>query len=127
MKSTTVNWGENKPGELNYYQFYESFKHLPYDLTPNDMRMLLAIADENPNGFITVKDFIPVGIEAIKTFLHRNKLMAKQKIYTKEINPETIKLVYMNNAAFGKKYLTRKLHKFDTDPETKEHKGFVTF
>jgi hypothetical protein len=56
--------------------------------------MLLAIADENPNGMITVKDFIPVGIDAIKTFLARNKLMAKQKISTKEINPDSMKLVF---------------------------------
>lgn len=67
---------------------------MPYDLTPNDIRMLLAIADENPNGMITVKDFIPVGIDAIKTFLARNKLMAKQKISTKEINPDSMKLVF---------------------------------
>jgi hypothetical protein len=41
------------------------------------MRMLLAVADENANGKITVKDFIPVGIDQCKTFLARNKLMSK--------------------------------------------------
>lgn len=54
------------------------------------MRYLLAIADENKNGRISWREFIPTGIDAIKTFLARNKLMAKEKIFTKEINPESL-------------------------------------
>ena len=90
VESKVVNYGANEAGELNYYQFFNSFKQLPYDLSPNDMRYLLAIADENKNGRISWRDFIPVGIDAIKTFLARNKQLAKEKIFTKEINPETL-------------------------------------
>lgn len=61
-------------GQLSYQQFYDAFKLLPtYDLCENDIRVLLALADENNVGNITWADFIPVGIEAIKTFLARNK------------------------------------------------------
>jgi hypothetical protein len=35
-------------------QFYEAFKLLPtYDLAENDIRVLLALADENQSGNIT--------------------------------------------------------------------------
>ena len=41
-------------GELSYVQFYEAFKLLPtYDLDENDIRVLLALADENDMGNIT--------------------------------------------------------------------------
>ena len=68
----------NNNGELTYSQFYNAFLELPtYDLQENDIRTLMALADENENGQITWKDFIPVGIEAIKSFLARNKQLAK--------------------------------------------------
>lgn len=127
VKSDVVQYSPNEPGELNYSQFFNSFASLPYDLTHNDMRLLLAIADENPNGRITWRDFIPVGIEAIKTFLARNKLMQKEKILTKEINPETLMLVYKHQAAMATKYLMRKFKSVDVNEETKEHSGFVSF
>jgi hypothetical protein len=38
----------------------------------------LALADENPNGKITWKEFIPFGINAIQVFLERNKQMVKK-------------------------------------------------
>lgn len=70
---------ENQNGELTYVQFFEAFKLLPtYDLCDNDIRVLLALADENQSGNITWAEFIPVGISAIKTFLARNKMLAKQ-------------------------------------------------
>ena len=63
-------------GQLTYAQFYEAFKLLPtYDLCENDIRVLLSLAEENENGAITWSDFIPVGIDAIKTFLARNKML----------------------------------------------------
>ena len=41
-------------GQLSYFQFYEAFKLLPtYDLAENDIRVLLALADENESGNIT--------------------------------------------------------------------------
>ena len=91
------------------------------------MRLLLAIADENPNTHIAWQKFIPVGIEAIKTFLARNKLMQKEKILTKEINPEMLMLVYKQQTAMATKYLMRKFKEVDINEETKEHSGFVSF
>ena len=53
-------------GELEYRTFYEAFKKLDqYNLSENDVRILLALADENPNGKITWREFIPYGINAI--------------------------------------------------------------
>lgn len=76
--TSAAKFSPNEPGELNYSQFYNSFNSLQYQLTPNDIKNLLAIADENKNGKISWREFIPVGIDAIKTFLARNKIEAKQ-------------------------------------------------
>ena len=80
--------------------------------------MLLAIADENKNGKISWREFIPVGIDAIKTFLARNKLMAKGQIYDREVNPDTMKLVFEYDS---------NIEMVDIDKETKEHSGCVSF
>jgi hypothetical protein len=53
-------------GELSYDQFYNAFKKLQnYNLEENDLRTLLSLADENANGKISWKEFIPHGISAI--------------------------------------------------------------
>lgn len=122
-----MGWKENHPGELNYAQFYESFKDLPYDLSQNDMRMLLAIADESPNGAINWKEFIPVSIDATKTFLARNKLMSKGKLFSKELDTDTMGKLFTGGVAMASKILTRKFKKADYDLETKSFSGFTSF
>jgi hypothetical protein len=91
------------------------------------MRYLLAIADENKNGRISWREFIPVGIEAIQTFLARNKLMTKEKIFTKDINLESFALIYKHQAQMTAKHILRKFRLKDFNPETKEHSGFIDF
>ena len=49
---------------------------------------------ENENGKITWKDFIPIGIKAVQIFLERNKRLAKQTDAQKEINKDSLRLVY---------------------------------
>ena len=115
-------------GQLSYFQFYEAFKLLPtYDLAENDIRVLLALADENESGNITWETFIPVGIEAIKTFLARNKLLAKQPVNVKEINKETLKYVFETEIAAISLIIQRRFEAHDTDPESKEHSGKINF
>lgn len=115
-------------GELTYAQFFTAFNELPtYDLDENDIRTLLALADENENGHISWQQFIPVGIEAIKTFLARNKSLAKQPVSAKEVNKETLKFVFETEIAQIALILQRRFEAFDTHPETKEHSGKISF
>ena len=115
-------------GQLTYAQFYEAFKLLPtYDLCENDIRVLLALADENENGHITWQDFISVGIDAIKTFLARNKMLQKQPAASKEISKETLKFVFDTEIQAIALILQRRFEAFDTDVETKEHTGKINF
>ena len=115
-------------GQLTYNQFYEAFKLLPtYDLCENDIRVLLALADENPSGMITWADCIPEGIDAIKTFLARNKMLAKQAANIKEINKDTLKFVFETEISSCNTILQRRFEAHDTDPETKEHSGKINF
>lgn len=81
-------------GSLSYQEFADAFKTLSYDLTENDIKTLIALADDNKDLSISWEEFIPVGIESIKTFFERNKQMQKQKEGHKEIRKEALKLVY---------------------------------
>jgi len=62
-------------GELSYTEFANAFKTLSYGLTDNDIKTLIALADDNNDGKITWEEFIPVAIDAIKTFFARNKAL----------------------------------------------------
>ena len=87
----------------------------------------MALADENSVGNITWADFIPVGIEAIKTFLARNKILAKQAATNKEINKDTLKFVFETEIQAINLILQRRFAAYDTDAESKEHTGKITF
>jgi hypothetical protein len=91
----------------------------------------MALADENPNGQITWRDFIPVGIDAIKSFLARNKALAKQvaksSALQQELNKATFKFVYEHEIAKINEILVRRFEFYDTDEETKEHSGMINF
>ena len=89
---------DDHSGELEYKQFKEAFLNLDeqYMLVDSDVHCLLALADENANGKITWKEFIPTAIMAIQIFLDRNKRLAKQPEALKEVNKETLKLIYEN-------------------------------
>lgn len=121
-----------KSGELTYRQFYDAFRLLPtYDLQENDIRTLMALADENANGAITWREFIPVGIEAIKSFLARNKMMqkllVKQGALQAELSKQTLKFVFEGEIQKVAEVTQRRFEAFDTDEETKEHSGMINF
>jgi len=63
---------KDKSGMLSYNEFRDAFRVLSYGLNDNDINMLIALADENKDEFICWKEFIPIGIDAIKTFYSRN-------------------------------------------------------
>lgn len=63
---------KDKSGQLSYTEFRDSFRVLSYGLNDNDINMLIALADENKDEKISWREFIPVGIDAIKTFYTRN-------------------------------------------------------
>lgn len=64
-------------GKLSYSEFRDSFRTLSYGLNDNDINMLIALADEDEDEMINWREFIPIGIEAIRTFYCRNLLKAK--------------------------------------------------
>ena len=59
-------------GLLTYTEFRDSFRTLSYGLNDNDINMLIALADENKAEKIDWQLFIPIGIQAIRTFYTRN-------------------------------------------------------
>ena len=59
-------------GKLTYSQFEDSFNTLTYGLNDNDVNMLIALADEDDEELIDWQEFLPIGIQMIKTMLHRN-------------------------------------------------------
>ena len=82
-------------GLLTYKEFYNSFKNLAYDLSENDTRAMVALAEETEDSMqIPWQQFIPVGIEAIKTFISRNKSLAKKHALDRTVNKDTLRLIY---------------------------------
>ena len=84
---------KNKTGRLNYEEFKDAFRTLSYGLNDNDISMMVALADEDQDEMITWNEFIPIGIEAIKTFYSRNITKKKAEKMTHP-DPEALKLVY---------------------------------
>ena len=80
-------------GKLTYTEFRDSFRTLSYGLNDNDINMLIALADEDQDELINWNEFIPIGIDAIKTFYSRN-IVKKQAEKMKHPNPDALKLVY---------------------------------
>jgi len=61
-----------KTGLLTYAQFKDSFKSLTYNLTEHDVKMMIALADEDENELIPWKNFVPIGIDLVRTIYRRN-------------------------------------------------------
>lgn len=79
---------------------------------------MLALADENPNGRITWRDFIPVGIRAVQLFLERNKQLNKivKESGNKsgiEVCKDTLKLTYEFEIKMANELLQRRFQKHD--------------
>lgn len=84
---------KNRTGQLTYEEFKDAFRTLSYGLNDNDINMMVALADENEDEMIDWDEFIPIGIEAIKTFYTRN-IVKKQSEQMTHPDPEALKLVY---------------------------------
>lgn len=87
------NADKDGSGMLSYNEFRDAFRVLTYGLNDNDINMLIALADEDKNELINWNEFIPIGINAIKTFYTRN-IVKKSAEKMKHPNPEALKLVY---------------------------------
>jgi Ca2+-binding EF-hand superfamily protein len=48
----------SKSGLISCAEFYEAFKTLSYGLSENDIKILIALADENKDGLIEWESFI---------------------------------------------------------------------
>lgn len=105
-------------GKLSYTEFRESFRTLSYGLNDNDINMLIALADENQDELINWQEFIPIGIEAIKTFFVR-KLAKKSAEKMKHPNPNALKLVYWEEIENTYRLLKHKFNTADTGKDGK--------
>ena len=75
LEEMFYEFDKDKSGYLDNEEFYEAFKSLSYGLSENDIRTLMALADENNDGKISWEEFIPIGIDTIKSFFARNKTL----------------------------------------------------
>lgn len=115
-------FAKNGKEMISYEEFRNSFKKLSYELSDNDVNMLIALADEEPNEKIDWKKFIPLSLKTIKIFYQRNPIESGdlKKVYEKEIkicykmlrrkfgNEETISLEKFKGIIRSCKHLTPK-------------------
>lgn len=77
-------------GYLDYIQFKNSFRRLTYDLSENDVLMMVAMADEREEDEkINWRDFIPIGLHLIRSMYRRN-LSGNNK----PVEPDALQTVY---------------------------------
>lgn len=110
---------KDKSGALDYNEFKESFKRLSYGLNDNDIYTLIALADEDEDGKITWEEFVPIGIEAIKTFYARNKTMQNSKEIIKKLDKEALEKVYYREISKAWEILEKEFKKLDIHEEGK--------
>jgi hypothetical protein len=65
-------------GKLSYSEFRDAFRSLSYGLNDNDINMMVALADENEDESIDWREFVDIGVQAIKTIYARNFALEKQ-------------------------------------------------
>lgn len=100
-------------GKLTYNEFRDSFRTLSYGLNDNDINMLIALADEDHDERIDWQEFIPIGIDAIRTFYTRNiHKAASEKMSSPD--PDSLKLVYWDEIHKVNTLLSYKFKEVDT-------------
>lgn len=99
-------------GKLTYTEFRDSFRTLSYGLNDNDINMLIALADEDGDEMISWEEFIPIGIDAIRTFYTRN-MVKKHAEKMSHGNPEALKLVYWKEIEKCNRLLSYKFNEID--------------
>jgi Ca2+-binding EF-hand superfamily protein len=102
-------------GFLSYEQFEDAFKNLSYGLCDNDVQNLIALADEDKDGKISWEEFVPVGIDAIRTFFSRNKVLKLAKERKREANKEAMACVYMDEINKSHEILTKRFKLIDEE------------
>jgi hypothetical protein len=90
LEEMFANFDKDKSGFLEVEEFYEAFRTLSYGLSENDIRTLMALADENMDGIISWEEFIPIGIDTIKAFFARNKTLQRAKAFEREISKDAL-------------------------------------
>ena len=74
---------------------------------------MIALADENDDGKISWEEFVPVGIESIKTFFARNAVLQKKKELETQVDEAAMKLIYMDEIKKSDEILQKVFKKID--------------
>ena len=85
------------------------------------MKTLIALADDNQDGQISWREFIPIGIDCIKTFFSRNKAVQKMKERDREVKREALRMIYSDEIAKCGAIMLRRFKTID-----EKNTGFVT-
>lgn len=77
--------------------------------------MMIALADENDDEKIDWREFIPIGIDAVKTIYVRN--MSKREMDMKQPEPEALKFIFWDEIMKTYKLLEKRFQKLDNVKE----------
>ena len=112
---------KDKSGNLSYEEFSDAFKTLSYCLSENDIKTLIALADDDKDNKISWREFIPVAIDSIKTFFARNKALQKLKEKEREVRKEAFKMIQNDEVVKCGVVMRRKFRYLD-----EKNTGFIT-
>ena len=84
---------------------------------------MVALADEDyETGLIDWERFIPIGIDSIKTFFMRNKILQRAKVSDREINKETLFLIYQDEIKLTSSIMSKSFLELD-----EKKTGFIQY
>lgn len=56
----------------------------------------MALSDENNDGRISWEEFVPIGIDTIKSFFARDKNLQRMKVFERDIDKDAMRIVFID-------------------------------
>lgn len=97
LRSMLVSMFEEADVDNNAYLTYDEFQGLmeriEVGITPQELRFVIAEADENENGFIDYHEFVPLAVDMIQAFRARTRAIRNQEMFESSLEDEILNRV----------------------------------
>lgn len=80
-------------GYLTYDEFQLLMERIEVGITAQELRFVIAEADENENGFIDYHEFVPLAVDMIQAFRARSRAKSSQELLESAIEDDILQKV----------------------------------
>lgn len=118
LKTMLVTMFQEADTESNGYLTFDEFQGLmeriEVGITPQELRFVIAEADENENGFIDYAEFVPLAVDMIQAFRARTRAKRNQDLLESSVEDEVMHLVSNDEIARITRIFFEKVTQIDT-------------